>query len=59
MNRFMGHLAQNGCIDFNFGRAGLKVFSHSLGQDQTFPTARQFVLNAWHDNNELPRTWQA
>ncbi|MGJ7558564.1 hypothetical protein ACSFBI_31710, partial [Variovorax sp. RB3P1] len=35
MNRFMGHLAQNGCTDFNFARAGLEVFSHSLGQERS------------------------
>jgi hypothetical protein len=32
MNRFMRHLAQNGCADFNFARQGLEVFSHSLGR---------------------------
>lgn len=30
MNRFMGHLAQNGCTDSNFERAWSEVFSHSL-----------------------------
>jgi hypothetical protein len=37
-----GHLAQNGCTNFNFGRAELAVFSHSLGQNQTFGAEAEF-----------------
>jgi hypothetical protein len=43
MNRFMGHLAQNGCTNFNFERAGLEVFSHSLGQNRSRASGAEFA----------------